>query len=285
MNKNNLYIIGAIAAIAGLFLIYRKRDAIVQSPQIGQIGTAPGPDTTVPELAFKSNIFSTYADVIKGQGLNQSKLELAKLQSGIEGQRINSQFELGKLRETETTKRTDILANSQYALALEQQRTIRNQQASNNAANILKAIGSLFSNVASARQAGQMPGSSGGSSGSSIPSYPVPARNPANRNPSDVFRTPPILPDGRSYNGFPSGYNPNVFFDSSGFTFGDFNFGDPFSNVPYFGDYLPDNSNPYAGSLGGGWFSDFPVLGDNPYPQYGDYGWNFDPETGDYIGG
>lgn len=284
--KQVIYIVGAIAAVLGLYFILTRRDTVVQLPQVGQVATAPGQDTLPQELAFKSTIFSTYADYLKSETAAQQRTRQLETQANVELSRIQagstnnattlaSQLELQRLREQGQTDRARIFADADVASAgqrsqsdlarLAQQQEQFNRQASQQRNRdilngILGALGALTGN-----RNQQQPQRSGGGSGGSGQPGTTPPFNPnarTNRN-VPVPRVNPIL--------FDPGYYPNLpGFDPSDFGFGyddlynPFGYGDnypgysddpvitfpddPFySDLPVFGDYVDSPSS------GGGW--------------------------------
>ena len=300
MNKQVLYIAGAIAAVLGLYFITTRRDAIVQLPQIGQVATAPGPDTTGAELGFKANIFSTYTDYLSKLAAGEQQTARVKLQSDLESNRIaagttaatlreQGQTERQRLSEQAQTDRAKIFADADVATvgqrsAAELQRLqiqdqlARRQISAQSQSNALNAI---------LRALGQLGRGSGSGSGSgSGGNQPTQQRRrqggytigyPGGIGP---ILTPPFNPDYPSIN-LP-GFGIDDFFNP----FADYY--DPFygngsggEGIPRLGDDFSTDLDydPYSGFSG---YVDTYGGGGGYVDTYGGGG-GFDPYGGDYY--
>lgn len=213
----------AVAAVVILILLARRQTAIVQSPQVGRVGTAPGPDTTGAELAFKSNIFGTYASYLKAKDANTTSLEKARISAGTQSQSIAASLEAARLREQGLTDRTRTLAETNQFAAANAYDLKRREQSAANTANILRAITNALGSLAGVQRGGSSGGSGGGVPGYPSPTTPsqTPARRPNNGSGSSggsfPFGTPPFLPSGYGGPLFPGGYTPAV--DPAAYTF------------------------------------------------------------------
>lgn len=291
MDKKQLVLIGgAIAAILGLYFILNRRDAIVQVPQIGRVGTAPGTDTTPQELAFKANVFSTYADYLKAEtAANQRTLQL-RTQASIESERIAAGISTRQLAEAGQTERARIFADADVATAgqrsqSELARLTQQNELANRALNqqrnrdiINAALGALSALTGTNRQQPQRGGSS---SGGGIPSSPP--FNPNSRRPN--YRVP--VPAGINPILFDPGYNPQFpafdpFGEDYGFGFGFGNY-DPFwtppgesGSQPIFSDEPREIWGTGTGNDDFGW--DWWFGGGNQSGNTGSWNWSDDDE-------
>lgn len=207
----------AVAAVVILVLLARRQTAIVQAPQIGRVGTAPGPDTTGAELAFKSNIFGTYASYLKAKDTNATSLEKARISAGTQGKTIDASLEAARLREAGQTDRTRILAETNQFAAANAYDLKRREQNAQNTANILRAITNALGSLAGVSRGGNSGGSGGGVPGYPSPTGPSPTPSRPQRGAtggsgagSFPFGTPPFLPSGYGGPLFPGGYVPAV---------------------------------------------------------------------------
>lgn len=259
--KQIILIVGAIAAVFGLYFVLQKRDAVVQLPQIGQVGSAPGPDTTGTELAFKSNIFSTYAQLLKDQFAQtqqtarttlQSDLEKTRIQAGVSIAGINDAGQTSRLNISDAgqTARAKIFADADVASAgqrsaaelerlkmLDQIAQRSGNQANTNAIlqGLLKALGSLSGG-------GRSSGGGGASGGGGQPQQGQQGQQGQGRQ--NPYRTPPFVPQPNTGNYFPSSF-PDMFgqYPQPNLPgFGADDFYNPFADFfdPFF-DPLPDN--------------------------------------------
>lgn len=306
-NKQLIYIVGAIAAVLGLYFLLTRRDTVVQLPQVGQVATAPGQDTLPQELAFKSTIFSTYADYLKSETAaqqrtrqleTQANVELARIQSGTtnNANTLASNLELQRIREQGQTDRARIFADADVASAgqrsqselarLAQQQELANrqmnQQRNRDILNgILGALGALTGNRNQQQQRG---GSSGGGSGGSGQQPGTPPFNPnarTNRNVPVPRGVNPIL--------FDPGYMPELpGFDPTDFGFGYDDWYNPFGWFDYY-DNLPGYSDePIITFPDDPGYSNDPTFGEDFWEVFGSgggwdgSGWDWGYDGGGY---
>ena len=186
MDKEKLYIFGAIASIVALYLIFKKRDAIVQAPSIGRVVTQPSGSTDV-QLGFQSTLAQLAAG-IEGKRIDASnQQELARIAGqnqaaqlaaagSLQASQLATSLDLARIQQGGETDRARIYAESaanqngaSYAAELArlqaQQSTQERALSAQNRRDLLSAIGQGLSSLSSLlrrQQGGQGGGTAGG---------------------------------------------------------------------------------------------------------------------------
>lgn len=276
-SKETIYMLGALASIVALYLIFKKRDAIVQAPSIGRVVTQPsgstdaqlGYQTTLANIAGAlagKEIDAKTQTTISGNALLSQQAQLSSAQA-LQGASLSSGLELARINQGAQTDRARIAAEASanvngasYAAELArinaQAGTAAAGQAAQNRRDLLSAIGQGISSLASLLKANQAAaakagGASGGASGGAGSTGTAARRS----NPFYNVPTPrgvsPQISNGLFSPQFPwFGVDPN---------FMDFGFDNNFAF-----DYVPPNSGSGAAS--------------NPYTNAGNYSTGyFDP--------